>query len=272
MVKIKDFRNEYDYKKVNKIDVDLLIMHIFNLSKGDLILGDKEIDETNAEFTNSLKRLENGEPISYITGTREFMGLDFSVNSSTLIPRPDTEILVEAVLNLTDGKSAKILDIGCGSGCIGISLAHYNKNAHITEIDISHIALDTAKENAVQNGVNDRISFINMDILSDFPTEEFDILVSNPPYIRSDVVPTLEKNVRDFEPLVALDGGNDGLIFYKRIIENEKIKQNGYIAFEIGYDQGEDITNLLDKSGKFGEITLLKDLAGNDRVVIAKKL
>jgi len=272
MVKIKDFRNEYDYKKVNKIDVDLLIMHIFGLTKNDIILGDKEIDEKNPIFIDGLKRLENDEPISYITGTREFMGLDFSVNSSTLIPRPDTEILVEAVLNLTDGKTAKILDIGCGSGCIGISLAYYNKNAHITEIDISENALDTAKENAIKNGVNDRISFINMDILSDFPTEEFDILVSNPPYIRSNVVPTLEKNVRDFEPLTALDGGDDGLIFYKRIIENEKIKKNGYIAFEIGYDQGTEVSNLLEKCGKFGEITLLKDLAGNDRVVIAEKL
>ena len=272
MVKIKNFRIEYDNKKVNKTDVDLLIMQIFNLTKNDIILGDKEIDETNSKFSQGLKRLESGEPISYITGIREFMGLNFFVNPSTLIPRADTEILVETVLDLLSGKEAKILDIGCGSGCIGVSIAYYNKNVHVTEIDISKAALETAQKNACKHGVENRVSFINMNILTDFPQEEFDILVSNPPYIRSDVIPTLEKNIRDFEPKTALDGGSDGLVFYKKIIENERIKKEGYIAFEIGYDQGNDVINLLEKSGKFCEIRLMKDLADNDRVVIAKKL
>ena len=271
MVKIKDFREKY-LSKVNKFDVDLLIMHIFNLSKYDIIIGEKKIDESNPVFNEWLNRLEKGEPINYITGTKEFMGLEFNVNPSTLIPRPDTEILVETVLKLLGGKQSKILDIGCGSGCIGISLAHYNKNVSVTEIDISQDALDTAKENAIQNKVNDRISFINMDILSDFPKGEFDILVSNPPYIRSDVIPTLDENVREFEPVSALDGGEDGLIFYKRIIKNENIKANGYIAFEIGYDQGKDVIKLLENSAKFTEINLIKDLATNDRVVVGRKL
>ena len=271
MVRIKDFREKY-LSKVNKFDVDLLIMHIFSLTKNDIILGEKEIDEKNPIFIDGLNRLENGEPINYITGTKEFMGLEFIVNNSTLIPRADTEVLVETVLELTAGKSAKILDIGCGSGCIGISLAHYNKNLTVTEIDVSQAALDTAKKNAERNNVSDKITFLNMDILKDFPSDEYDILVSNPPYIKSDVIPTLEKNVREYEPITALDGGDDGLIFYKRIIENEKIKSNGHIAFEIGFDQGNDVVKLLENSGKFTEISLIKDLAGNDRVVIGKKL
>ncbi|MBQ2891251.1 MAG: peptide chain release factor N(5)-glutamine methyltransferase, partial [Clostridia bacterium] len=208
---------------------------------------------------------------SYIVGHREFMSLDFKVNSSTLIPRADTEILVEELIKIYEGKKPFIFEIGTGSGCIPVSLAYYIKDAHIMSCDISEKAIETAKENAKNNGVADRVSFIEHDILSGFPAleEAPDCIVSNPPYIESDVTQTLDENVKNFEPLSALDGGRDGLDFYRSIIKENPLRKGGLLAFEIGYNQGKSVSGLMEND--YTDIRIIKDLGGNDRVITGIK-
>lgn len=211
-----------------------------------------------------LKRRVSGEPLQYILGEAEFMSLTFEVNPATLIPRSDTETLVEELINIIGKNSPKVLDIGTGSGCIGISLAKYT-SARVTLADISEKALETAKKNAKRNGVS--VDVVRVDILAEIPEDEFDIIVSNPPYIRTDVIETLQRDVKDYEPKTALDGGADGLIFYKRItdIAPKLLTQNGILAYEIGYDQGEEVSEVMAEN--FYDVRVIKDLCGNDRVV-----
>ena len=214
-----------------------------------------------------VSRRKNSEPLQYILGSAEFMGLQFYVDKNVLIPRADTETLVETVLDVLNGQSAKVLDIGTGSGCIGTSIAHFNKNVSITFLDISENALEIAKRNSKANGVSGK--FFLMDILKEYPNEKFDVIVSNPPYIRPDVIETLQTEVKDYEPYTALYGGNDGLDFYRRItdIAPQMLKNNGLLAFEIGYDQGEDVSALMNG---FYDVRIIKDLCNNDRVVIGR--
>ncbi len=224
--------------------------------------------ETEKKARELARRRQSGEPLQYIVGTAEFMGLEFEVNRYTLIPRQDTETLVEAVIN--EAKSgARILDIGTGSGCIGISLAHFIKDADVTLADISVGALETAKRNAERNNVG--IKLCNIDILNGMPEGSFDIIVSNPPYIETEVIKGLSAQVRDYEPYGALDGGEDGLVFYRRITEiaPELLNEGGILAYEIGYDQGKSVCAMMEK--QFGNARLIKDLCGNDRVVISKR-
>ncbi|HAP03148.1 MAG TPA: peptide chain release factor N(5)-glutamine methyltransferase [Lachnospiraceae bacterium] len=206
-------------------------------------------------------------PLQQIIGYTEFMGLKFYVNSDVLCPRQDTEVLVEQVLKrITEG--AKILDLCTGSGCIAISIAKL-AGASVTATDISEKALAVAERNARENGVC--VHFYKGDLYQALPSDEkYDIIVSNPPYIRTDVIETLETEVKDFEPRIALDGTADGLAFYRRIIAgaDEYLKPGGLIFFEIGYDQGADVSVLLAGSG-FSDISVIKDYGGNDRVVTA---
>ena len=183
---------------------------------------DKELtDEQEKYFLEMIKERLNERPIAYIIGNREFMGLDFFVKEGVLIPRPDTETLVEEIINIFNNKSElNILDIGTGSGAITISLAKYLNDAHVTSVDISDIALEIASKNAVSNDVNKKIDFIKSDIFSNISREEkFDIIVSNPPYIKKEDIPGLDRQVKDFEPYNALEGGEDGLDFYRKITE-----------------------------------------------------
>ena len=173
---------------------------------------DKELtDEQEKYFLEMIKERLNERPIAYIIGNREFMGLDFFVKEGVLIPRPDTETLVEEIINISNNKSElNILDIGTGSGAITISLAKYLNDAHVTSVDISDIALEIASKNAVSNDVNKKIDFIKSDIFSNISREEkFDIIVSNPPYIKKEDIPGLDRQVKDFEPYNALEGGED---------------------------------------------------------------
>lgn len=231
----------------------------FVLNQGAVLTG-----KTVKAAREMTQRRINGEPLQYIVGTAEFMGLEFKVNKNVLIPRADTETLVEEVLNLMGGKNADVLDIGTGSGCIGISIAHFNRNAEVTFLDVSDGALKTAKENAVLNGVKGE--FTCMDILTEYPAKKFDLIVSNPPYIRPEVIASLQTEVKDYEPYSALCGGSDGLDFYRRItsVAPKILKQNGILAFEIGYDQGAEVLNMMTD---FKDVRLIKDLCGNDRVV-----
>lgn len=207
-----------------------------------------------------------GKPISYITGHKEFMGLDFLVNEHVLIPRPDTETLAEYAISL-DKK--KILDIGTGSGALAVSLAKYIKDSDVYAVDISIEALKTALLNAERNDV--AIHFSQLDILTENINETFELIVSNPPYIRDSVIPTLEKDVREFEPIIALSGGNDGLVFYRSITEKayNALSFGGVLAFEIGYDQGKAVSEIM--SDFFPDVKIIKDLSGHDRVVSGVK-
>ena len=218
-----------------------------------------------------IKERLNERPIAYIIGNREFMGLDFFVKEGVLIPRPDTETLVEEIINICNNKSElNILDIGTGSGAITISLAKYLNDAHVTSADISDIALEIASKNAVSNDVNKKIDFIKSDIFSNISREEkFDIIVSNPPYIKKEDIPGLDRQVKDFEPYNALEGGEDGLDFYRKITEESKyfLKNKGILAYEVGHDQASDVIQIMKENG-FESIYTKCDLQGFERVVI----
>lgn len=275
MVKLKELR-----KKSTEIlkgcqndsplaDTDYILSHL-GFSKTDLVLGEKEVDpECEEIFWQYISRLESGEPVQYITGKCEFMSLDFEVNSYTLIPRSDTEVLVEAVIAAAKSiPHPRILEVGCGSGCIAVSLAHYIPDARVLSIDISDGALAVAKRNAVANGVDKRTEFIKHNVFDgfDFCRDIPDIIVSNPPYIPKADVLTLDRKVKEFEPLTALDGGNDGLDFYRFIAQNCKLTQNGYLAFEVGINQAKDVAEIMSK--RFCDIKILPDLARIERVVV----
>ncbi|MPN36075.1 Release factor glutamine methyltransferase [bioreactor metagenome] len=203
------------------------------------------------------------------------MGLDFYVQEGVLIPRPDTEILVEEVIELGKNKGPiNILDIGTGSGAITVSLAKYLESAKITSVDISDIALEIGKKNAKSNNVNDRITFIKSDLFTNIDDSmRFDIIVSNPPYIKREVIETLDKQVKDFEPYSALEGGIDGLDFYRAITTQAKkyLNKGGILAYEVGHDQREEVSKLM-KSNGYTNIYTRKDLQQIDRVVIGNIL
>lgn len=230
---------------------------------------DEEMPEdAQHEFDALINKRSERVPLQYITGEQEFMGITFHVNSSVLIPRQDTETLVEEALKLVH-PGMKIMDMCTGSGCVLISIL---KNAHGVEgfgYDISKQAINVAKENAKLNDV--AADFERSDLFDDVMEEQFDMLVSNPPYIRSEKIATLMPEVMDFEPHEALDGKEDGLYFYRKLIAGcpEFVKPGGYVLFEIGYDQGEDVSSMMKEAG-FLEVAVVKDLAHHDRVVLGK--
>ncbi len=250
-------------------EANLIVKTVLKLSSLDLVLkGQEEVSfEDLSKIEEFSGRRITGEPLQYILGTQEFMGLEFKVNPSVLIPRQDTEILVEHILEHFGGKPIKVLDLCTGSGCIAICLAHFNKNALVTAFDISPEAIKTAKENAENLGVSQRVSFKVQDIFSMDLFGKYDLVVSNPPYIESGVIPTLSGTVKDFEPLTALDGGADGLVFYRYItkIAPRLLSKNGLLAFEIGYNQKDAVKNIMEDS--FYNINTIKDYGNCDRVV-----
>ncbi len=233
---------------------------------------DKSLDDEQEKyFLEMMKDRLNERPIAYIIGNREFMGLDFFVKEGVLIPRPDTETLVEELINICNNKTGlNILDIGTGSGAITVSLAKYLDKSHVISVDISDIALEIASKNAISNKVDERIDFIKSDVFSNVPKEQkFDIIVSNPPYIRKKDIEGLDRQVKDFEPYNALEGGDDGLDFYRKITEESRefLKTNGILAYEVGHDQASDVSKIMQQNG-FEGIYTKKDLQGFERVVI----
>lgn len=228
-------------------------------------------DEQEKYFLEMMKDRLNERPIAYIIGNREFMGLDFFVKEGVLIPRPDTETLVEELVNICNNKTGlNILDIGTGSGAITVSLAKYLDKSHIVSVDISDIALEIAAKNAISNKVDERIDFIKSDVFSNVSKEQkFDIIVSNPPYIRKEDIKGLDRQVKDFEPYNALEGGEDGLDFYRKITEESRdfLKKNGMLAYEVGHDQSSDVSKIMQQNG-FEDIYTKQDLQGFERVVI----
>ena len=257
------------------LDARLLLEAVCGTNRNDLLVhADREVDAKQEKtYRDWTCRRAQHIPLQHITGVQEFMGLEFAVNEHVLIPRQDTEILVEEVLrDLHDG--SRILDMCTGSGCILISLLNYSNDCQGVGVDISPEALSVAGENAVKllSGKQDdtRITFIESDLF-DKVEGSFDILVSNPPYIRSDVIPTLMEEVRLHEPILALDGTEDGLYFYREIIRQgkEHLTGGGKLFFEIGYDQGEAVKELME-AADFLDVEIVKDFAGLDRVVYGR--
>ena len=240
----------------------LLLAIAMNINYNDLI---KYTECSEGEFNiykTYIERRCSGEPYAYISGVKEFMKLNFIVNKNVLIPREDTEILVlEAIKRCPN----KVLDMCTGSGCIAISLAKYIQNLEVDAVDISSPALTVAKKNAKLNEVD--VKFIKSDLFENV-ADKYDMIVSNPPYIRKDDLKALQKEVKK-EPKKALDGGESGLVFYDKILQEAKkhLNPNGVILFEIGYDQAKDITDLA-KKYNYKKVKKVKDLSGNDRVLI----
>lgn len=275
------------------LDARLLLEYVCKTNRNDLLVhGERPVEqEQEKQYHNFIERRAKRIPLQHITGEQEFMGLTFKVNEHVLIPRQDTEILVEEVLkNLHDGM--RVLDMCTGSGCILISLLHYSNDCQGVGVDISQEALSVARENAEsilcgqpafdevygtqglsENGVmqadtvQNIATFIQSDLFQNV-TGKYEIIVSNPPYIRSEVIPTLMPEVKEHEPMQALDGMADGLFFYRKIVEESKdyLTGGGMLYFEIGHDQGSEVSELMQAAG-FEEINVVKDFAGLDRVV-----
>ena len=268
-----------------KLDAELLMMHMLHVDRSWFFThaADPLSDETCEDYFKLVDRRASGIPVQYIIGSQEFMGLRFYVDESVLIPRQDTELLVETALEeLKTMKkpalgSLEVLDLCTGSGAIAVSLGYYDSRIKVTATDISSAALKTAKKNA--GGYNLNINFQEGDLWEAIGYNEkkqkgkkqFDMICSNPPYIPSDVIPGLMREVKDHEPILALDGGQDGMDLYRRIFEKAGwfLKPQGVMLLEIGHDQGELIVALAEEHGFSCEV--LKDLAGHDRTAICKK-
>ena len=278
-MKIKEL---LEYGKKNLIEKEepirlskMLLKHLLNVDNSYLLMNsNKEIEEKIAEeYKADILRLKQGMPIQYITKVQEFMGLNFYVDENVLIPQPDTEILVEEIIEICKRKEQPyhILDLCTGSGAIGVSLAKQIQNAHVTMSDISAKALQVAQKNAKENEVIKNCRFILSNMFEEIEGQ-FDMIVSNPPYIQTEVILTLSKEVQN-EPKLALDGGQDGLKFYRMIAEqaHQHLNKKGILALEIGYDQKEDVIQLLEQTQAYTNIDCKKDLAGNNRVILCEK-
>lgn len=251
-----------------------ILEYTLKKSREYLIIYDKqEITPKQRDlYIKNIKKIIKGIPLQYITGIQEFMKMNFFVTKDVLIPQPDTEILVEEVIKIAQTIDRPlILDLCTGSGAIAVSIAKYLSGVEIVATDISSKALEIAKHNAKFNSVKSNIEFIESNLFAKLKNRKFDIIVSNPPYIPTDEIKTLPKDVQ-YEPIIALDGGKDGLDFYKKIINtsDEYLKQHGYLCLEIGYNQKESIRKIIAKDKKIKDAYFKKDLCKNDRVVIAQ--
>ena len=258
----------------NILDAQLLLGKVIKKDKLYLITNrDEQVSKKEEkEYLALINKRKDKMPIKYILRSAEFMGLDFNVEEGVLIPRPDTEILVEETLKyIPKDREMTICDLCCGSGAIGIALASFRENINVDLIDYYETPEKVTKSNIKKHNLQSRVKFIKSDLLKEAINEnkKYDILVSNPPYIKDEVIPTLMEDVKDYEPHTALAGGEDGLVFYRRIVEESSkvLDENGILAFEIGHDQGEEVKELMTNKG-YDDVRIVKDLAGLDRVVI----
>lgn len=299
---------EYRLSKagVMNADVDAEALYCF-LKKCDkvvlFLMKEEEADkETEKAYFELIAKRASRIPLQHITGKQAFMGFDFKVNPDVLIPRPETEVLVtEAAKLLREERKTvagqrrqsrgglfklfsapptqEVLDLCCGSGAIGISLAKICEDISVTATDISDAALALAKENAKANRTE--IEFLQGDLFEALRdtgkgkrVRSYDLIISNPPYIRTNLIALLQEEVKDHEPLQALDGGKDGLDYYRRIVADAHLylKDGGWLMFEIGYDQGEDLRKMIMETGRFDTPEIIRDLAGRDRIVKSRKV
>ena len=270
-----------------KVDAEELFCFLTGMDKVALFLkAEEEAEpETEEKYMELIERRASRVPLQHITGEQEFMGYAFKVNPDVLIPRQDTETLVTEAARIVQNtprekltffeklrgeKEWEILDLCCGSGAVGISIAKICGNVKVTATDISEKAIATAEENA--RNLRVKMKFLQGDMFTPVKDRKFDMIVTNPPYIRSSMISILQEEVKDHEPLSALDGGRDGLDFYRIIVEKaaEHMKPDGFLLMEIGHDQGEDLRKMLKDSGKYSPAEVIKDLPGRDRVVKCK--
>ena len=257
-----------------KLKARLLLQYVLKKPRQYLIVYDNQklTEKEEQDYLRYIELLTQGEPIEHITHQKEFMKLNFYVDENVLIPRQDTEILVEEVIKIAKKiKAKKILDLCTGSGAIAVSLAKYLENIQLTALDISRKALDIAIANAKNNQVQEKITFVESNLFEALGKERYDIIVSNPPYIRREELLTLDREVRK-EPRLALDGGDDGLDFYRKIIEQgyEYLKYGGYICLEIGFDQKEEVMQIIKDKKQYMGTYCKKDLYDNDRVIVTR--
>lgn len=266
-------------------DGELLLLFLLRADRSYLFAhGASVLDDDRCDmFFSLLDRRADGEPVQYIVGTQDFMGLTFQVDPRVLIPRQDTELLAEtAIFELKQKKkmvgALRLLDLCCGSGALAVSIACNVPKLEITASDVSGDALEVAKKNAAAHANSREIEFIKSDLFDAFPKnkkgegrKKFDVIVSNPPYIKTDVLPTLQKEVAVYEPRLALDGGESGLNFYRRILEEVQafLAKDGVLLLEIGYDQAADVTELAQTLCGF-QTEVRRDLAGHDRVIVCR--
>jgi release factor glutamine methyltransferase len=262
-----------------RLSAEQLLAHVLKVPRIKLYtdferpLGESEL----SAYRELVRRASEQEPIAYLTGKAHFFNLELDITRDVLIPRPDTETLVENVLQLirrTSGfETPRVLDVCTGSGCIATAIAHHHKHATIVATDISAAALDIARRNIDRLGLSDRIMLLQGDMFE--PLSElldkspFDLIVSNPPYIATPKIETLDRSVRDYEPMIALDGGPDGLVFHRQLFAGapSRLRSGGRIYFEIAFDQADAVLALASEYSDFEQIRILKDAAGNNRVL-----
>ena len=257
-----------------KLKARLLLQYVLDKPRQYIIVYDnKEIDKQQQwQYFVNIEKLTKGVPLQHITHRQEFMKMDFFVDENVLIPRPDTEILVEEVIKIAQKyNSPRILDLCTGSGAIAISLKKFVPNADITAVDISEKALEIAQKNAEK--LEAKINFVKSDLFDKLDNKKFDIIVSNPPYIRKDEIKKLSEEVQK-EPKIALDGGEDGLDFYRIITEQaiNYLKTGSLLCFEIGYNQKNDVIKIIEDKQNYKNTYCKKDLYGNDRIIITQVL
>jgi release factor glutamine methyltransferase len=261
-----------------RLDAEVLLSHALGVDKTALYMNiDAPLHpQDEGRYRDMLSRRVQREPVAYITGRKEFWSLDFLVTPDVLIPRPETELLVEIAvgrLKVCDGKSpVKILDLGTGTGAIAVALAKELPDARIAAVDISSAALAVARQNSESHGVADRISFLSGDLFQSV-RGQFDLIVSNPPYVRREELSALPPEIREWEPVGALDGGIDGLDFYRRIIAESRqhLRSGGSIILEIGADMGGAVAELVTRAACYAAAVVYQDYAARDRVIAATK-
>jgi len=265
-----------------RFDAEVLLAHFIRKDRAWLIThrDDTLNDEDRRDFDEAIQRRTRRKPLQYIIGNQEFWGLEFRVTPDVLIPRPETEFIIEATLAIMQKRNqpARIIDLCTGSGCIAVSLAKELTSAHVIATDASKKALAVARENARNHGVTDRIRYLEGDLFE--PLEELDIrgqidiIVTNPPYVRSGDLTALQPEVRDHEPALALFAGSEGTEIAAKIISNapEYLKKNGALIMEMGLGQAEALKLMFEATNEYAKPEILKDLAGIDRVIVAKKL
>ncbi len=284
LVKEGEYRLSKAFCMDPKIDAEELFCFLTGMDKVTLFLkAEEEVDsETEEKYMELIEKRASRIPLQHITGVQEFMGHTFKVSPDVLIPRQDTETLVSEAAKiiqetprekltfmekLRGAREWEILDLCCGSGAIGISLAKIFSNVRVVATDISREAIKLAEENA--RALRTKVRFIQGDMFAAAGDRKFDMIVTNPPYIKTNMISILQDEIKKHEPLSALDGGRDGLKFYRIITEHaaEHLKEGGFLLMEIGHDQGEDLRKMLKDSGKYTAAEVIRDLPGKDRVV-----
>jgi release factor glutamine methyltransferase len=263
------------YIQTAQLDTEILMAKTLGKDRKYIVLNNNENlqEEKFKYFRKLIDERSNRKPIAHLTNKKFFWNSEFFVNSDTLIPRPDTELVLEQILRLTKNKNKiNILDIGVGSGCILLSVLKERKNFYGTGIDVSKNCLNISKINAIKLKVDSRVRFYKSDV-DKFSLGKYDLIVSNPPYIKKYILKYLERDIANFEPKLALNGGLDGLSEIRKVIlkSSELIKKNGKFILEIGFDQKNKVINLLNKEGFYINSTL-KDLAKNDRCIVSTKI